>query len=206
MAGFALPDLAHTCRGGFETRPYLVSVPVWSLVYDRLLRRDDIHQQIWVGITDTDRVIRYYDMLSDKLRLKHQVISALLAAIACGAAVPLLTRLPDYLAAVMFFIVAVATIWLLIADYSSKATAARLFCDQYRYLAAEWRQLWYGKPTQAQIDALWEKYNRITGGYDIPVDNKLNRRAMEEADAILPSEFANRDNPERLAAATPAST
>ena len=51
-----------------------------------------MHQQIWVGITDTDRVIRYYDMLSDKLRLKHQVISALLAAIACGAAVPLLTR------------------------------------------------------------------------------------------------------------------
>ena len=165
-----------------------------------------MHQQIWVGITDTDRVIRYYDMLSDKLRLKHQVISALLAAIACGAAVPLLTRLPDYLAAVMFFIVAVATIWLLIADYSSKATAARLFCDQYRYLAAEWRQLWYGEPTQAQIDALGGKYNRITGGYDIPVDNKLNRRAMEEADAILPSEFANRDNPERLAAATPAST
>ena len=33
-----------------------------------------MHQQIWVGITDTDRVIRYYDMLSDKLRLKHQVI------------------------------------------------------------------------------------------------------------------------------------
>ena len=129
-----------------------------------------------------------------------------MAAIACGAAVPLLTRLPDYLAAVMLFIVAVATIWLLIADYSSKATAARLFCDQYRYLAAEWRQLWYGEPAQAQIDALWGKYNRITGGYDIPVDHKLNRRAMEEADALLPSEFANRDNPERLAAATPAST
>ena len=88
-------------------------------------------------------------------------MSALLAAIACGAAVPLLTRLPDYLGAGLFFLVALATIWLLKADYSAKAAAASLFCDQYGYLAREWRDLWYGEPTQARINGLWEKYQRI---------------------------------------------
>ena len=161
-----------------------------------------MHQQIWVGITDTERMVRYYGMLADKLRFRHQVLSALLAAIACGAAVPLLTRLPDYLGAGLFFLVALATIWLLKADYSAKAAAASLFCDQYGYLAREWRDLWYGEPTQARINGLWEKYQRIASGYDIPTDPKLNWKAMEEADAVVLNEFGGGDGQGSPAAAS----
>ena len=160
-----------------------------------------MHEQIWVGITDTDRLIRYYAMLADKLRLRHQILSVLLAAIACGAAVPLLTKLPNWLAAAMFLLVALATLWLLKADYSAKATAATLFALHYGYLAVEWRQLWYGQPTQEQITALQQKYHQIAGGYDIPIDHKLNHKAMEAADAALPSEFQSSQNLQRRAPA-----
>ena len=161
-----------------------------------------MYQQIWNGILDTDRMIRYYGMLSDKLRFRHQVASVVLAAIACGAAVPLLTQLPNYLAAVMFFLVAVATIWLLKADYSSKSTAASIFAAQYGYLAIEWRGLWFGQPSQQQIDALWEKYHRIAGGYDIPEDTKLNWKAMYESDLVLTSEFGSGNSQESVPAGT----
>ena len=164
-----------------------------------------MHQQIWVGITDTERLVRYYGRLADKLRFRHQVLSALLAAIACGAAVPLLTRLPDYLGAGLFFLVALATVWLLKADYSAKATAASLFCAQYGYLALEWRELWYGEPTQARINELGAKYRRIASDYAIPVDHKLNRQAMEEADAALLSELGAGDSQGSPAAAAAAS-
>lgn len=160
-----------------------------------------MYEQIWVGITDTDRLTRYYAMLADKLRLRHQILSVLLAAIACGAAVPLLTRLPDWLAALMFLLVALATLWLLKADYSAKAAAAALFATQYGRLAVQWRQLWYGQPSQDQINELWNQYHQIASGLDIPIDHKLNQKAMEQADALLPSEFAGSDHPQRRAPA-----
>ena len=162
-----------------------------------------MEQQVWIDITDTERVVRYYGMLADKLRRRHQMVTVILALSASGAAVPLIARLPEWIAACMFLVVAGIAIWSFLADYSAKATAAGLFCDQYRHLSAEWRRLWYEGATQAEIDALWEQYNRIASGYDLPVDHALNEKAQYEAYAVIADDFSP-DKEGRGASATTA--
>ena len=111
----------------------------------KAIPEEHIYDQLWVGLTDTDRVARYYDMIADKMSFRHAVSSVFLITVACGAAVPLLTHLPNYVAAVMFVL---ASVWTLFANYPAQAMAARLFSDQYKRLSVEWRRLWYGQPTQ----------------------------------------------------------
>ncbi len=151
-------------------------------------------EQIWEGIVETDRGIRYYGKLSGKHRARHQWLSGILAVFATGAAVPLITQLPDWLSAILFLGVAGGTIASLMLNYSSKATAAHLFSEQFQHLGVEWRQLWYGQPTQAQIDALWEKFYRIPSGFELGVDRKLNAKAQHEGNQVLPGEFAYRQD------------
>ena len=71
-------------------------------------------------------------------------------------------------------IVAITAIVSLVTDYATKAVVCQVVCVQYRELSEEWRQLWYGEPSQADVNALREKYNRISNNYyDFPSDDAL---------------------------------
>ena len=91
----------------------------------------------------------------------------------------------------MFFAVAVVAVWSFLADYSAKATAAGLFCDQYRYLATEWRRLWYEGATQEEVTALRQQFDRIASGYDLPIDDALNGKAQNDAYQVLAADFSS---------------
>ena len=135
-----------------------------------------MRQQIWNGILDANHAARYYQLLANKLRRRHLVISAVLAVSASGAAVSLLAQLPDALSAIVLFIAACLSIWLYFADYSGKATAAGLFSDQYRDLETAWKQLWYDEPAIEAIRTLQERDNKIAAGYELDIDEDLKRK------------------------------
>ena len=112
-------------------------------------------QQIWNGLLESDRVARYYSMLSDRLRLRHNILTAILIILVTAAAASLLAHLPDWISAIVIFMTACISAWLYVSDYSGKATAASLFSDQYGRLHTKWAQLWYSDaPTMEEIRAL----------------------------------------------------
>ena len=152
--------------------------------------RDALTRQIWVGMLETERAIRYCDKLAAKSLRRHRFLSVSLVAASVGVAAPLLAPLPAYVAAIFLAIVAITAIGSLVTDYATKAVVCRVVSVQYRDLSEEWRQLWYGSPYQADVNALREKYNRISNNYyDFPSDDALNEKAKDEADKTLPSEF-----------------
>ena len=80
-------------------------------------------QQIWTSLLESDRVARYYSMLADKLRWRHNILTAILI-ISATAAASLLAQLPNWVSALVIFLTACVSAWLYVFDYSGKATAA----------------------------------------------------------------------------------
>ena len=145
--------------------------------------------QLWRGITDTERLARYFGKLADKLRTRHRLLTMLLALEATGAGAMLIAQLPEWVAALMFAFVAATAIWAFLADYPGKAMAADLFSLQYKRLSIEWNRLWYGEATQGEIDALQTKLVQIPSGVDLALDHKLNDEAGDEAYTVLAHDF-----------------
>ena len=136
------------------------------------------------------REVLYCDKLADKSLRRHRFLSVSLVAASVGVAAPLLEPIPAYVAAIFLAIVTITAIGFLVTDYVTKAVVCRVVCGQYRELSDEWRQLWYGEPSQADVNALREKYNRISNNYyDFPSGDALNEKAKDEAYKTLPSEF-----------------
>ena len=57
---------------------------------------DGLTQQIWDGLLDTDRAIRYCDKLARKSLRWHPLLSGGLVAASCGVAMPLLSPLLEF--------------------------------------------------------------------------------------------------------------
>ena len=149
-----------------------------------------MRSQIWNGILDTERLSRYFQRLEDKLRWRYQLLTVLLAVSASGAMGSLLSEMPYAISAAVMFLAACLSIWLYHADYSGKATAAGLFSAQYKALAIEWEQLWYGEPAQAEVHSMQVREARVSNGYHIPVNDALNKQCTGEAYEVLPQKFA----------------
>ena len=147
-------------------------------------------QQIWNEILDSERVVRYFQRRADQLRWRGQVLTVLVIVAASGAATSLLASLPEALSAFILFLVACISAWLHFADYSGKATAAKVFSIQYRAHADEWAELWYGEPTMADVTALRRKGQQIAVACDIPIDHKLNEECAAEVYQVVPEQFA----------------
>ena len=154
------------------------------------IQGDVMTQQIWNEILDSERVVRYFQRRADQLRWRGQVFTVLVIVAASGAAASILASLPDALSAGILFMVACISVWLHFADYSGKATAAKLFSVQYRAYADEWAELWYGDPTMTDVTALRRKGHQIGLGCDIPTDHKLNEKCAGEVYQVVPEQFA----------------
>ena len=150
-----------------------------------------MREQVWLGILDTERLTRYYQRKSDHLRRINNWLSFAMAISSTAAMASLIAQVPELLASVLLLLAGGLALWLRQFDYSGKATAANLFCDQYVALAVEWRRLWYGADAaEDDIYALQKRQSRITLGYgDLAVDRSLNLECEEEADKIVQAEF-----------------
>ena len=152
--------------------------------------RDALTQQIWVGMLDTERAILYCDKLASRSLRRHQLLSIGLTLASCGVAIPLLLPLPEFVAVIFLAVVACTAVFFLVADFSQKNAVCRMVCGQYRELSSEWRNLWYGEASQVDVNALRDKFNRLSNNYhNFTNDDSLNEKAKDEADRSLQSEF-----------------
>ena len=153
--------------------------------------QQDLREQVWMGILNTDRVVRYYVHLSDKFQTRSVRFKVAIAIATSGSAVSLLAQVPSNWVVVVLLLTTAAVIWASYADYSGKAAAASILGSQYRDLAVEWRQLWYGEITADKIMVLQSKYNKIASDYQISEDEELNEKAQSEVYSITPMEFGS---------------
>ena len=150
-----------------------------------MLSREDQALQIWMGMLDAERAVRYCEKFSDKMKFRHQLMSTVLALFAGGAVAPVLAPVPQYLTGIALAIVAVLSIWFLLADYSGKAATSKAVAAQYRDLVVDWQALWVGEATQQEILRTQQRFARVHSGGDLGNDRKLNKEAMNEAERIL---------------------
>ena len=148
-------------------------------------------QQIWDGILDSERLVRYFLRRSDRLRLTQQVLTAVLVTATSGAVVSLLGHFHTGVSAGVMVSVAALSVWLYLADYAGKAEAARLVHLQYKDLAIEWRRLWYSADVadQSDIHRLRSRDTAIASSCHIPVNRRLNEECAGEVYATIQNEF-----------------
>ena len=155
-------------------------------------QEDGLTQQIWDGLLDIEREIRYCHRLAERSARLHRWLSGALVAASAGVAAPLLSPLPDFFAALFFAAVVVIGIWNLLADYATTAVICRLTGERYQDLKQEWKTLWFQGATQSDINALMEKCRRAAANVYIPRDESLNRKTTVEAYEVLPYELGQR--------------
>ena len=153
---------------------------------------DGLTQQIWDGLLDIEREIRYCHRLAERSVRLHKWLSGALVAASAGVAAPLLSPLPDLVAGFFFTAVVVIGIWTLLADYATTGVVCRLLGERYQELKQEWKTLWFEGGTQADINALMEKCQQVGANVYIPQDEALNKRITKEAYQTLPYEFGQK--------------
>ena len=148
--------------------------------------------RVWVGLTDTERLSRYYLALGDKLRRWHQRLTYLTVVFASGAVASLLAHAPELVSVVVLSLTAAVAIWSNLADYSGKAAAAHAISNRCRDLMVDWVKLWHEnnqEPDPGQIDTLERLLNEITSQSPVDEDDKLHERVQEEAYAVCKAEY-----------------
>ena len=147
-------------------------------------------QQVWDGILDSERLVRYFLHRAERLRLTHLILTALLFTATSGAVAAALIQFPTVSAGVMIGVAALSA-WLYLADYAGKAEAARLLHLQFRDIATEWRRLWYSAGLEGQdaVDELRRRETAIVSWCHVPVSQRLNEKCAGEAYETIRSEF-----------------
>ena len=147
--------------------------------------------QVWYGLLDAERNSRYFHRLADRMETWKNVLTFFVIVSSSGAATTLLAQGPEIVSAILFAATVVASLVLYFWDYSGKAAAARIFSDQYRETAQEWKRMWYQDEglSQAEIEALQDRELRIGLSERIKVDYKLNERCAKEAYDYARAEF-----------------
>ena len=149
-----------------------------------------MQRQILLGLRDSEGVFRYYYYYSDKMWWRNRIATGVTLLSASGAISVLTLEWPVWISIPLWVVTALMAIWDSQMDHAGKATAAGMFADRYRELTSEWRSLFYrGQPTQGEIDTLRSKFDGISAGYNLPLDTKLNKKGMREADGLIKSEF-----------------
>ena len=154
-----------------------------------------IHQT-WAGLHSSERLYRYYGRLQSKLERRNFLSLVLVGISSTGAAAVLLGHLPAYIAAILYFLVAGAVIWVFVSEYSKKAALAALASSQWREISLDWKQLWYdlddldSGEILARTETLRNR-EKVAGAEAQcgPDDDSINKKCAEEAYAVLNAEF-----------------
>ena len=99
---------------------------------------------VWQELLDVARLVRYYEVLSDRHRRNHSIVRFLLLAAAASGIAALLDVLPASVQLIAGGLVALLVVWDFIADYAKKATVLHALSLECSALEIEWRELHTG--------------------------------------------------------------
>ena len=105
---------------------------------------DQLRNDIWQELLDSDRFVRYYEALANHDRRKHLMTLLFLAAGAASSVAAVFELVPehDVVRIVANAVVGVMALWVFFADYAKKAEVANSISTRFSRLDIEWRSLW----------------------------------------------------------------
>ncbi len=149
----------------------------------------DYHvQQVWLGMLDSERLVRYYGYLAARLQSRHLLMTAFVALGSTGAAFTFLTGFSTTAASGLSILVAAAAIWSSYYDYSRKSVTASVMRKDCNELARQWGQLWSelqglsDDEAAERTRALERMADDITAmaPTQLPTDDSLNEKCATE--------------------------
>lgn len=158
-----------------------------------------IRSQVWQGLLDSERYVRYYSALADKYRRRHFYTrySALVSVLAEALAIPL--GLNIYLV----WAVGVGIIFLVIfdavSDFAKKAAVLDWISAEASESNVRWHMLWLNieaykineeEALSRQFDLL-TRFNVVAGRLDVSIDDKINYQSEEIAFKVVESKYAS---------------
>ena len=148
------------------------------------------------------RLVRYYELLSDRYRRNHSIVRFLLLAAAAGGIAALLDVLPAIAQLVAGGLVALLVVWDFVADYARKAAVLHAVSLECSALEIEWRELWAAVNERDLDDAEARRKNQRlarraleatgrVGHANIREDRKLNEKCEKIAYRVMADRYAS---------------
>lgn len=154
--------------------------------------------QVWLGLLDAERLLRYYGALAARLPRWHLGLTAFVAIGSTGALGALLLDAPVWVPEVLAAAVAAVAVWTSYYGHASKAAVAEASRDGCADLALAWRDLWTrisaldDGDAAEEIATLRRREEMATARIPahLTANHRLNERCAEEAYQVLGDEYA----------------
>ena len=164
---------------------------------------DEIRNEIWQDFLDITRLVRYYGVLSDRYKLKYDIVRGSLFVVATSGIVAFLDALPPIVQLISGVGIALFTAWDFVSDYGRKAAVLHAIKLQCGELENEWHALWRsvddGTITNEEATKenrqLLQRITSLTGnaGYaNIREDHKLNETQAANAYKTMEDRYAHK--------------
>ena len=159
---------------------------------------DHTRNDVWQGLLDIARLVRYYEALSDRHRRHHFAIRLLLLIAATGGVAALLELLPDGIQILSGALVAVLVALDFVTDYAKKAAVLHAISIECSALEIEWEDLWGNLENLGDAEArenhagLSRRLVHVTGAAghaDIREDRKLNEHCEAAAYQVIQDQY-----------------
>lgn len=159
---------------------------------------DPTRNDVWQGLLDIARLVRYYEALSDRHRRNYFTIRLLLLIAATGGVAALLELLPDGIQILAGALVAVLVALDFVTDYAKKAAVLHAISIECSALEIEWEDLWGNLENLGDTEArqnhagLSRRLANITGAAghaDIREDRKLNEQCEAAAYRVIQNQY-----------------
>ena len=166
-----------------------------------------IRMQIWQGLLDAERYVRYYNRLADKYRIRRYILrfGTLLFALVEAMLVPIsantgLSNMYVFLGAFAVGIVVVLlVIWDFVSDYGDVVAKLDWVHADASILYSQWHLLWLqieareideAEAMSRQQDLL-ARFDVIASRVHVSIDDDLNRQTQEEAFKVVEERYAH---------------
>lgn len=160
---------------------------------------------IWQDMLDVNRLVRYYEAISNRYHRNYLTTRFVLLFGATGGFISLLDLIPEnYRGAVQAaasVIIAVTIVWDFLADHGKKAAVLEQISVECSKLQADWKELWNLIETYAIEDEEAQKINSqlnqqlsaVTGRAEaasVRVNRKLNEKCTDDAYQVVAERYA----------------
>lgn len=159
---------------------------------------DHTRNDVWQGLLDIARLVKYYEKLSDRHRHNHFRLRLLLLIAATGGIAALFELLPDFIQTLAGVLVAVLVALDFVTDYAKKAAVLHAISIECSELQTEWEYLWGNLENLGDTEArenhagLSRRLVNVTGAAghaDIREDRKLNEHCEAEAYQVIQDQY-----------------
>ena len=157
---------------------------------------EQTRNSVWQEFIDQERLVRYYEALSEKYMKWHFWTRFVLSLAAIGGIGALLTQLPDIVQQIAGVLVALVVVWDLVQAPARKAAVLHTISIECSRLQIEFKQLWAEtNDNEAKDDEIRSKLSRLetrvlevtswAGHAAVQGHTKLNEQAEETGSRVI---------------------